>query len=388
MDKETDAVEDTEGEVNPLEMSDEAFDALMFGPGDDEEVTEPEETSVEEESETVSDEEEVVEEDTTATDESESDDSESEEEEDTPTEEGESDVTDDSEEEDTDEPEITEEELIAEILSSDEKLDQIFSPFKANGKEMKVDNIDDVRSLMQMGANYNKKMAGLKPNLKLLKMLENNDLLDEAKLNYLIDLDKKNPDAVTKLLKDSQLDPDELDIEAESSYKPNTYTVNDKEVELDDTLNEIRDTPSYATTLTIISNKWDESSRAALLDNPAGIKVLNDHVDQGIYDIISSAVETERMFGRIPNGMSDLDAYKQVGDAINARGGFNPSNSTSESKIVSGRPATKSVDPSVNSKKKAASSTKSSPKGKPKSDFNPLALSDAEFEKMAMDKFI
>ena len=85
---------------------------------------------------------------------------------------------------------------------------------------------------MQMGANYNKKMAALKPNLKLLKLLENNGLLSEEKLSFLIDLDKKNPDAITKLVKDSGLDPLEMDV-SKSDYKPNTYTVHDREVELD-----------------------------------------------------------------------------------------------------------------------------------------------------------
>src|SRR5690606_38757650 len=90
-------------------------------------------------------------------------------------------------------------------------VDKLFAPFKANGKEMVVDNVDDAVALMQMGANYNKKMAALKPNLKLLKLLENNNLLSEEKIGFLIDLDKKNPAAIGKLLKDSGIDPLDVD---------------------------------------------------------------------------------------------------------------------------------------------------------------------------------
>ncbi len=65
--------------------------------------------------------------------------------------------------------------------------EKIMAPFKANGKEIKLDNPDDVVRLMQMGANYTQKMQALQPNLKLLKMLQNQGLLDEGKLNNLID---------------------------------------------------------------------------------------------------------------------------------------------------------------------------------------------------------
>ena len=81
--------------------------------------------------------------------------------------------------------------------------DRLVAPFKANGREITVKSVDDAIALMQMGANYNKKMSALKPNLKLMKLLENNGLLDETKIGFLIDLEKKNPDAINKLIKDS-----------------------------------------------------------------------------------------------------------------------------------------------------------------------------------------
>ena len=100
--------------------------------------------------------------------------------------------------------------------------ERLTASFKANGKDISVANVDEAISLMQMGANYNKKMAALKPNLKLLKLLENNKLLDESKISYLIDLDKKNPEAITKLLKDSGIDPLDVDVNKESEYRPKT----------------------------------------------------------------------------------------------------------------------------------------------------------------------
>ena len=262
--------------------------------------------------------------------------------------------------------------------------EQVTKPFKANGKEMSVDNVDDIRQLMQMGANYNKKMAALKPNLKLVKMLENNGLLDEAKLSFLIDLDKRNPDAVRKLIKESGIDPLDVDINAEVSYKPNTYNVNDKELELDAVIADIRETDTFNTTLDIVGNKWDESSKRVLVDNPSLIRVINTHVGNGVYETITNEVERLRTLGKL-EGMSDIDAYKAVGDFLyapkeaNAPTGNYINTTTSK--------ATNKEDPRLNEKRKAASTTKSVVSNV-KPNFNPLSMSDEEFEKIASSKFI
>jgi len=269
-----------------------------------------------------------------------------------------------------------------------EEYKKLTAPFKANGREMQIDNVDDARTLMQMGANYNKKMAALKPNLKIIKMLENNQLLDESKLSYLIDLSKNNPEAISKLIKDSGIDPLDIDTDNAKNYVPDAYTVNDKEVELDAILDEIRDSSAFNTTASIIGNKWDESSKQVLVDNPSIIKIINDHVETGIYDKIAKVVESERTLGRL-NGLSDIEAYKYVGDAINAKGGFNDlTNGTSSG--TNNVKATNRVDSSLKDKKRAASSTKGAAKKSSKidPDFNPLALSDEEIAKVGIDKFI
>jgi len=256
---------------------------------------------------------------------------------------------------------------------------KLLAPFKANNREMQVDSVEEARKLMQMGANYTKKMTELKPNLRIMKMLDNHNLLDESKLSYLIDLDKKNPEAISKLIKESGLDPLDMDTEKETSYQPSTYTVDDKEVQLDTILGDIRGTSSYNQTVDIISNKWDESSKRIIVENPDLITIINDHVTSGVYEQINSVIERKRMLGEL-NGISDLDAYKQVGDAIQARDGFNKK-PDSVPEVVKPK-AKKAVDPKVSKRKKAASTTKTTPTSK-KADFNPLSMSDAEFEEMS-----
>lgn len=272
-------------------------------------------------------------------------------------------------------------------LDYKDSYEQIFAPFRANNRDMQVNSIEEVRRLMQMGANYNKKMAGIKPNLKIIKMLENNNLLDEDKLNFLIDLDKKNPEAIKKLIKDSEVNPLEIDVDEETNYKAKTYTVDDKEVELDQVLEDIKDTKSFDKTIDIVGNKWDVESKEILRENPNVIKIINNHVSEGIYEKISAEVERERMLGNL-EGVSDLVAYKQIGDELYKDKGDKTvkNNSTQQTnKKVVKKPTSTS---NIVDRKKAASSSKgkvSSKKGN--DDFNPLAMSDEEFAKVADSRF-
>jgi hypothetical protein len=266
--------------------------------------------------------------------------------------------------------------------------ERLLKPFKANGRDVAVNSVDDAISLMQMGANYNKKMAGLKPSLKILKLLENNNLLDEGKLSYLIDLDRKDPNAINKLIKDSGLNPMDLDADKAGDYVPKTHHVDERELDLDTVLDEIQNTPTYNQTLDLISKKWDGPSKQAIAGAPQLIKVLNDHISSGIYSLISAEVDRERMFGRL-DGLSDLEAYRKIGDDIQARGGFNqlgaPQGKPAGPPVVV-TPKPKADNESLNEKRRAAGST---PAGvtAPTKEFNPLAMSDAEFSKAAVPRF-
>jgi hypothetical protein len=268
---------------------------------------------------------------------------------------------------------------------------RLLAPFKANGREIQVSSVEDAVALMQMGANYNKKMAALKPGLKLLKTLENHGLMSEEKIGFLIDLSKKNPGAINKLVKESGLDPMDLDAEKASAYKQSTYAVDDREMELDSVLDELQDSPTYTQTLDVVSNKWDVASKQVVSQTPQLLKVINDHMASGIYGLISTEMERERMLGRL-KGMSDIEAYRAVGDAIQARGGFNQLvkspkvDPATQREVVTPKPKAADND-ALNEKRRAASSTKSAAPSAPAQDFNPLAMSDAEFSKLSKPKF-
>jgi len=252
---------------------------------------------------------------------------------------------------------------------------KLMSAFKANGTEIAPKSPEDARRLMQMGANYNKKMAGMKPALKALKTLENNGLLDEEKLNFLIDLNKGNPDAIAQLLKDSAIDPLDVDVSTEKTYRPANHSVSDIELELDSVLTDIKSSPNYVKTLNIVSKEWDESSRNQIATTPHIISIINGQMDSGVFDQVMAAVQYDRSVGNL-QGVSDFDAYKLTGNRLEQEGAFNKKPT----------PAIK-ADPVKELKRqaqrKAAGPTKvTSTKVRSVSpDFNPLDLSDEEFEK-------
>lgn len=295
---------------------------------------------------------------------------------------------------DTQKPEVAAQDESA--IDYKKEYEKLLAPFVANGKEIKVNNVADAVSLMQMGANYNKKMAALKPNLKLLKLLESNGLLSEERVGFLIDLEKKNPDAINKLIKESGIDPMDLDAEKADDYKPTIRNVDDKELELDAVLEEIQDTPSYSKTIQVVGKEWDAASKQTVANSPSILKIINNHMQSGVYDVIQEEMERERMFGRL-QGLSDIEAYRQVGDAIQARNGFAHLNvnangqgqqTSTNPRVVQPKPKNGNEE-KLKEKRRAASTAK--PTGsnpKVAGDFNPLALSDEEFSKLVKSNFL
>jgi hypothetical protein len=264
--------------------------------------------------------------------------------------------------------------------------DKVMAPFRASKREVKVDNVDDVRTLMQKGADYSRKMEAMKPYTRVIKTLEKNGLIDIDKVNFLIDLNNKDEGAIKQFLKDNDIDPMRVDLEGDTNYQPNDHMIGDKELELDTVLDEIRDTPAFARTVETITNQWDTASRQVLMDNPSVIRIINSHISDGYFDQIVDKVANERTFGRL-EGLSDLEAYKTVGDAIHEAGGFAPTQSGTSAagntdQGFSQDSGSSSADAeNLRNRKKAASPTKGSAgTGKPK--INLGALTDEQVENL------
>lgn len=285
---------------------------------------------------------------------------------------------------------VVEEEAKPAVISGDDFMKAVLAPFKANGKEMQVHTPEEARTLMQQGANYNKKMAGLKPHLAIVKQLEQNGLLDNDKIGFLIDLSKKNPEAIGKLIKDSGIDPLDLDNSKVDGYKPNTYAVSEEQMDFDSTLEELKDDEHFQPVLHDVANEWDVASQKIVAGDPNVLRVLTKHKELGVYDVVTNEVERRKALGQL-RGTPTLKAYRDIGDELEAAGKLDhlikpKVQAPPVTKIV---PATTKPAESqaVIDKRKAAASTATVPAKKAvvDPDFNPLAMSDEDFAKYKPD---
>ena len=265
----------------------------------------------------------------------------------------------------------------------------VMAPFKANGTTMQVKTPEEAIQLMQMGANYTRKMQELQPQRKTLLLLENNGLMDEAKLSYLIDLSKGNPEAIKKLIKESNFDVLDADLDKESTYQGGNHTVTDEEVNFRTVLDELNSNPAGKETLGIIGSTWDQASKEVLWSSPEVMATIHAQRESGIYARITTEIERRRTFGQIQPGTPFLHAYKAVGDDLQKAGAFNDVVQSAPPPAQASAPAAapvavKAVLPkptNVDQRIAAAAVTHSAPVASGNA-INPLAMSDDDFLKM------
>ncbi len=386
-----------------LAMTDEDFSKLDINDLTFDETTEEENHNDDDDQDTDEEESEEVQE-STESDKDESSEEESTEEEEESSEETESDESK-TVEESTEEKKPKDKQAKTETTVTDKKevktevtadidykaaYEKLTAPFKANGSELKIDNVDEAITLMQKGANYNSKMQALKPNLKIMKALDKAGLLNEDKINHLIDLARHDKNAITKLLADSKINPLDIDTEDAKDYVPGNHGVTDLEMRFNDVLAEIATTPTYDRTIKVISSEFDPKSKALLSESPDKIAVINNHMSTGLYDVVKREVTKQRLLGKISDSLSELEAYEHVGSMLYESGALTEYFGEKESQKpnqqqktgTTNKPPVKkdSAQEEIKNRKKAVAPT-SAKKSAQAADFNPLGMSDDEFLK-------
>ena len=267
--------------------------------------------------------------------------------------------------------------------------DQVMAPFQANGKAIQLRSVDEAIQLMQQGANYTRKMQAIAPHRKVLMMLENNGLLDESKLSRLIDLEKKNPDAIRALVKEAGIDPLDIDVQGESTYTPGNHAVPDEAVAFQTTLDEVSSTPDGQETVRQITASWDPESKAELWKDPSILGTIHQQRISGVYDRVVTEIERQRTIGAIPANVSLLNAYRVIGERMTQAGAFQDlvaAQQAAQRPAVQHPVATRvasTTKPAVanSGKVSAAAPTRTAAPRRAEAFINPLALSDDEFMK-------
>jgi len=255
--------------------------------------------------------------------------------------------------------------------------DTIFKGFKANGKEIVPKTVEDVVALMQMGANYTKKMQSIAPLRRTVESLNRADIGDED-LNFLIDLHKGDKEAIKKLLQKHKVDPIELDLDS-TNYVPKNNMISDEDTEYFDALDDIK--PSIPKIKEILDSRWDSKSKAALLKDPEKMRQLHEEIQMGRFDVVQERLEHEKTFGRY-KGKSDLEAYTDVLNMLAAE--YNEAEkrkATAPGTKPSNTPKREIPDKKGAAPNKAGKPATQSPTLSAKDIF---AMSDEEFEKLTL----
>ena len=258
--------------------------------------------------------------------------------------------------------------------------EKIMTPFKANGKLITLKTPEEAIQLMQMGANYTRKMQAIAPYKKTLLMLENNGLLDEDKLSFLIDLDKKNPEAIKKLIKDAGIDPMDIDTSTEPQYKEGSHKVSNEEAAFMTVLDDLKQSQDGMQTIKEINSNWDDASKNILWSSPDIMRTIHQQRENGVYQLIVDEMERQRTLGNISPETPFLVAYKQIGDALVA----NKQKAVPQPVAVKAK-TVKTSTLKNSEKAKAAAPNRTTPSA-PKRFINPLAMSDEDFLKQMKDR--
>lgn len=191
----------------------------------------------------------------------------------------------------TDQDTITPEEFMAKVTQ----------PFMANGRKITVNNADKVVQLMQMGANYNKKLEKLKPHMGILRTLEHYNISSEE-LQFLLDLKAGRKEAIAKVIQDHQIDTYNLPDVEEKPYSGEAQVFTNTQAELESIVRDLQTDPMGNELIQDLTRAdlWDKESLDCFSNEPQALNVLLEHKQSGLYDTTMDIIVKDKLLNNIP----------------------------------------------------------------------------------------
>jgi hypothetical protein len=253
--------------------------------------------------------------------------------------------------------------------------------FKADGQEIELNDINELVSLAQKGVNYTRKTKEISQYNKYIKTLKDNELLDENKINFLIDLHKGDKQAITKHLKELNVDPIQLDTDSESTYTGKKYVPDDIVIQQQEYVDNLYRDPDGKAVIDDINN-WDDVSINKIASNINALNDLMNHKKLGYYDIITKEIQRQELLGNLGN-IPYLDAYASIGTQLTEQGKLG-NTSPQPQKIVDIKKAV--TEPKLNQINVSKLSPLSG-KSTVKQEVDPGSLNDEDFVKYMKQKY-
>lgn len=189
--------------------------------------------------------------------------------------------------------------------------------YTADGKEYEFteDEIfNQFGTVFGKAMNYTQKMQKIAPYRKMISAMEEEGITEDQ-FNVAIDALKGNKDAIQNLMKNHNIDPLDIDGDAETdSYNPTQYGKSEYQQRIEEITNQISSDPEYKTTVDVIQNRWDQTSRGAFAKNPEMISGLHNDIKSGLYDkVLPVAAKMKVLDG---NSKSDIEYYMLAGEQV------------------------------------------------------------------------
>lgn len=197
----------------------------------------------------------------------------------------------------------------------------LLKPLWARGHNFTPRNMEEVKTLMSQGVDYLYKTQQLAQHRKQIELLQREGISNDD-LTFLIDLKKKDPEAIKKFFADGDLNPYDVDVTEEPNYQPKTHMVDDETLALRDSVNELMGMPDGRACYEELVKTLDKASQDYFLKEPELLKTFyqHQHTDVGnnksLYTVIKNEIDHEKALGRLPQNMPFLDAYRTVGDNL------------------------------------------------------------------------
>lgn len=177
---------------------------------------------------------------------------------------------------------------------------------KWNGQEIFIKN-DEIDTFLQKGFDYTKKTQDLAQYRPVIEMMSEGKLSQED-LVTLLDAKNGNADAIAQIMKSANIDL--YDINEESNYKP---VVNNKNYELEDVINNIKNDTEYGVKVDNYISSLPETTKKYMAENPAILNGFYEDVKNGVADKIMGDVLKTLVLN--PNA-NFVDTYQRVGQEV------------------------------------------------------------------------
>ena len=183
------------------------------------------------------------------------------------------------------------------------------------GKDVKVVGDKKIQTLISKGLGADKKLQKAKVALRTQKFLDENNVSDED-ISFLLDLKKGDKSALNKLLKESKIDvTDFIDADDIGEYQKKSYQSPPEMADLEESFQDLQSeigSQSFKNFATTFSG-LDEQSRGLIVQNPEGMRILSQQIEDGTFEEVMAAVDVARATGEIRPGTPDIEAYDAMG---------------------------------------------------------------------------